>query len=251
MVLLPTDNNKLLMQLKGPYVIKEKINRFDYRIDVNGKERVYHANLLRMYIERGKESCDNALDAAITAGLAEFAEQVCVSVIEETDLYEVEHSETWESHVNTLRALLLKLREASLTAKPSKCKLGYIHLPFLGHRVGRGMLSPDPGKVASIKECSAPTTKKQVRSFLGLVGYYRKFIPNFNTIASVLTDMTKKGAPCKVVWSPSADLAFKSLISALCKRPILRLPDFDRDFILRTDASEFGLGAVCCKNMRE
>ena len=56
--------------------------------------------------------------------------------------------------------------------------------------------------------------------------------------------MTKKGAPCKVVWSPSADLAFKSLISALCKRPILRLPDFDSDFILRTDASEFGLGAV-------
>ena len=56
--------------------------------------------------------------------------------------------------------------------------------------------------------------------------------------------MTKKGAPCKVVWSPLADLAFKSLISALCKRPNSRLPDFDRDFTLRTDASEFGLGAV-------
>ena len=65
LVLLPTDNNKLLMQLKGPYVIKEKINKFDYRIDVNGKERVYHANLLRRYIERGMESCDNALDAEL------------------------------------------------------------------------------------------------------------------------------------------------------------------------------------------
>ena len=94
LVLLLTDNNKLLMQLKGPYVIKEKINKFDYRIDVNGKERVYHANLLRRYNERGMESCDNALDAGITAGLAEFAEQVCVSVIEETDLYEEDHSET-------------------------------------------------------------------------------------------------------------------------------------------------------------
>ena len=57
----------------------------------------------------------------------------------------LEHSETWESHVNSLRALLLKLREASLTAKLSKCKLGYFYLPFLGHRVSRGMLSPDPG----------------------------------------------------------------------------------------------------------
>ena len=94
LVLLPTDDNKLLMQLKGPYVIKEKINKFDYRIDVSGKERVYHANLLRRYIERGKESCDNALDAEITAGLAEFAEQICVSVIEETDLYGADHSET-------------------------------------------------------------------------------------------------------------------------------------------------------------
>ena len=94
LVLLPTDNNKLLMQLKGPFVIKEKKNKFDYRIDVNGKERVYHANLLRRYIERSKESCDNALDAEITAGLTEFAEQVCVSVIEETDLYEADHLET-------------------------------------------------------------------------------------------------------------------------------------------------------------
>ena len=65
LVLLPTDNNKLLMQLKGPYVIKEKINKFDYRIDFNGKERVYHANLLRRYIERDKESCDNALDGKL------------------------------------------------------------------------------------------------------------------------------------------------------------------------------------------
>ena len=80
----------------------------------------------------------------------------------------LEHSETWKSHVNTLRALFLKLREASLTAKPSKCKLGYFHLPFLGHRVGRGMLSPDPGKIEGIKECTPPTTKKTSPVLFGL-----------------------------------------------------------------------------------
>ena len=76
------------------------------------------------------------------------------------------------------------------------------------------------------------------------MGYYRKFIPNFSTIAAVLTDMTKKGAPSKVTWSSAAEVAFKSLIGSLCNRPILCLPDFDLDFILRTDASDFGLGAV-------
>ena len=91
LLLPPTHNNKLLVQLKGPYVIKEKISKFDYRIHVNGKERVFHANLIRRYIERGMESCDNSEDAEITAGLVEFAEQACTFAFNETDLCAEDH----------------------------------------------------------------------------------------------------------------------------------------------------------------
>lgn len=154
------------------------------------------------------------------------------------------HSELWEDHLNMLREVFMRLREAGLTVKPSKCVLGYFQLPFLGHVVGHGQISPDPSKIQSIRECSRPSSKKQVRSFLGLVGYYRKFIPHFSTVAAVLSDMTRKGAPSKVSWSPAAETAFKSLIDSLCKKPILCLPDLNTDFILRTDASNFGIGAV-------
>ena len=99
-------------------------------------------------------------------------------------------------------------------------------------------------KINKIKDAEEPTTKKQVRSFLGLANYYRKFIPNFATIAAPLTDLTKKGMPNKVVWGPAQERAFKTLRDLLTSSPILRLPDLSRQFILRTDASDIGVGAV-------
>lgn len=83
-----------------------------------------------------------------------------------------------------------------------------------------------------------------MRSFLGLAGFYRKFIPNFATIAAPLSDLTKKGQPNKVNWGSSQELAFSTLKRLLCDFPILKLPDLDQEFTLRTDASENGLGAV-------
>ena len=485
LVLLPTDHNKLLMQYKGPYTVQSKLNRFDYKVDVKGKEKIYHVNLLRRYIEREHNShervSDDRTDQLENGGV--FTEVVCVSAIEESDLVEeeieteqmkddgsdfhvtgkeeftveiprlvaketiddvqinpelnqeqqkqlkglvsefpdvltdlpgrtnvIEHeiklvsddpvrsrpyavphalrdtikteidsmlkmgiiepvespyaspivivkkkdgtnrfcidyrkvnrvtqfdaepignqeeifarlskgkffskldltkgywqipvkkssqvvtafisseglyafkfmpfglvnagatfcrmmrivlrgllnvenfvddilgyNETWPGHLQTLRQVLVRIRESGLTVKPSKCVLGYFQLPFLGHVVGNGQISPDPSKIESIKECARPTSKKQIRSFLGLVGYYRKFIPNFSSVAAVLTDMTRRGAPSKVQWSPAAEVACRSLIGSLCKKPILCLPDLDSDFIVRTDASNFGIGAV-------
>ena len=149
----------------------------------------------------------------------------------------LEYTQTWSGHLDVLRAYFLRLREASLNVKPSKCIMGFFQLPFLGHTVGKGLISPDPGKIECIKECSRPTTKKQVRSFLGLVRYYRKFIPNFSTIAAV--------------WSSAAGIVFRSFINSLCNKPILCLPNFELDFVLRTDASDFGLGAVLLQEHEE
>jgi len=99
-------------------------------------------------------------------------------------------------------------------------------------------------KVKAIRDFGRPVTKTDVRAFLGLGGYYRRFINNFAEVASPLSDLTKKSAPEKVVWSASCEEAFTSLKSALCSGPVLYNPDFRKDFVLQTDASERGIGAV-------
>ena len=141
-------------------------------------------------------------------------------------------------------ALLKKLRKANLTAKPSKCFIGMNSIEFLGHEIGKGTLSPQQNKVDKIRNAPKPSTKKQMCSFLGLSGYYRKFIPNYASIAAPLTDATKRNEPNQITWTESRQLAFDKLKSCLTKSPILTLPDLNKQFVLRTDASDSGLGAV-------
>ena len=154
------------------------------------------------------------------------------------------HTKTLEEHVTTLRELFGRLRNANLTARPSKCEIGCRSLQYLGHTVSNGEIKPNMDKVCQILDAPRPETKKQVRSFLGLVGYYRKFIPNFGAIASPLSDTTKKGLPNKVKWDDPQEQAFESLKRSLTSSPILGLPDFQKPFILRTDASDKGIGAI-------
>uniref|UniRef100_A0A9J8BMN8 Gypsy retrotransposon integrase-like protein 1 n=1 Tax=Cyprinus carpio carpio TaxID=630221 RepID=A0A9J8BMN8_CYPCA len=108
------------------------------------------------------------------------------------------HSEAWEDHLERLRKVLSELRLAGLTANPRKCHLALTKAKYLGYRVGRGLIRPQEKKVAAILSAPRPTTKTQVRAFLGLAGYYRCFIPNFSSLASPLTDLTRKGQPEKV-----------------------------------------------------
>ena len=153
-------------------------------------------------------------------------------------------TETQERHLECLRAVFARLTEVSLAAKPSKCHLGFADLDYLGHRVGQGRVTPDEDKMAKIRNAAQPTTKKQVRSFLGLVGFYRRFVPNFSEIALPLTEATRDRAPSKVVWSEQCERAFIVLKRKLCAQPVCTLPDFSRTFVLRTDASDSGLGAI-------
>ncbi|XP_041467568.1 uncharacterized protein LOC121417899 [Lytechinus variegatus] len=161
------------------------------------------------------------------------------------------YSETWEGHVRALVQVFTRLAEAGLTAKPSKCQIGFQSLDFLGHVVGEGTLRPDPAKLDQILHATPPTTKKEVRAFLGLAGYYRKFIPNFATIAAPLTDLTKKNGPNKVEWGPIEERAFQTLKSRLTSSPILHLPNQDEPYILATDASDVGIGAVLMQRVGE
>ena len=154
------------------------------------------------------------------------------------------YSQTWAEHLQHLKTALTLLREKGLTAKISKCKFARETVDFLGHVVGGGQLRPQQAKVQAIANIPAPTTKKQLQSFLGSTGYYRKFIANYSTIAADLSDLTRKAEPNKLVWRPAHQEAFLKLKQALMEAPVLTAPDPNLPYVLSTDASGVGIGAV-------
>jgi hypothetical protein len=102
------------------------------------------------------------------------------------------HTEIWEEHILCFGALLERLRSGRLSAKSSECYVGFTFLEFLGHLVGDGVMKPNTEELEAIKNAPCHDTKKKVRSFLGLIGYYCKYVPNFATIVCPLTELTKK-----------------------------------------------------------
>ena len=154
------------------------------------------------------------------------------------------HTSTYEEHIQLLKEVFKRLRAAGLTARPSKCFIAFFEVEFLGHVVGRGQVKPRPAKIEAVQKANRPETKSQLRSYLGLTGYYRAYIPNYAIIAAPLTDKTKKGEPNKIRWGESQEIAFESLKNKLVNSPILHLPDLTKPFILRTDASDIGMAAV-------
>ncbi|XP_043212021.1 uncharacterized protein LOC122376289 [Amphibalanus amphitrite] len=154
------------------------------------------------------------------------------------------HTKTWEEHVSTLNVLLHRMQEAELTARPSKCVIGMACVEFVGHRIGRGVVTAIEDNVSRILEAPKPRTKTELRSFLGLANFYRNYIPDFAAVAVPLTDLTRKGSPRVLQWGAAQDKAFDGLKGLLASRPILRLPEMDKQFVLRTDASDKGIGAV-------
>ncbi|TKS65328.1 Retrovirus-related Pol polyprotein from transposon 17.6 [Collichthys lucidus] len=153
-------------------------------------------------------------------------------------------SQSWEMHKVHLQQVLQKLQAAGLTINPHKCAVAQREVEYLGYIIGFGQIKPQLGKVEAIKSFPVPTTKRKLRGFLGLVGWYRKFVPHFADRAVVLNDLTKASAPSRVHWTDKCDRAFRDLKEAICTYPVLQSPDFEKPFILQTDASGVGLGAV-------
>lgn len=149
-----------------------------------------------------------------------------------------------EEHLECLQCVLQRLRRFNLRARPSKCKIAMSVTNFVGHKVGSQTIQPKEILVQAVDRFPAPETKKQVRSFLGLVGYYRKFIPNFSERALALTDLTKGNCSTKVKWSDQCEVSFQDLKEALKGRPLLVPPNWEKEFVLQVDASQRGLGAI-------
>ncbi|XP_071818156.1 uncharacterized protein [Apostichopus japonicus] len=153
-------------------------------------------------------------------------------------------SKTWKEHLCHLEAVFNRLEKSGLAVKPDKCRIGEPTVPYLGYVIGSGEVRPEECKVEAIINWPTPLTKTDVRSFLGLTGYYRKLIPDFSQIASPLTDLTKKSKPTVIEWTEGCEQAFLSLKKLITCKPVLKSPDFEKDFILQCDASERGIGSV-------
>jgi hypothetical protein len=158
------------------------------------------------------------------------------------------YSKTPEEHMVHLREVLTRLRQHQLFIKLSKCEFSKPELRFLGHVVGRNGISVDPQKTVAVREFPRPCTVSELRSFLGMANYFRRFVPHFSTLVAPLTGLLagqSKNAPLTdAQWTSQCGLAFARVKQALTSPDTLVMPDFTKPFVVTTDASDYGLGAV-------
>ena len=151
-------------------------------------------------------------------------------------------STTLEQHLDRLAQVLDRLQRANLKLKPSKCALMQTEVTFLGHKVSVAGIATDPEKIRLIADWPTPQNLKQLRGFLGLTSYYRRFIESYSNIAAPLNAMTRKGQ--SFIWTEESQTAFQKLKDAMSSPPVLAMPDNDGQMILDTDASDVAIGAV-------
>ena len=151
-------------------------------------------------------------------------------------------SDTWEEHMAALRALFERLAEFGLTVNLVKSEFGKATVQFLGYVVGQGQVLPVTAKVQTICDFKAPTDKKGLMRFLGMIGFYRRFCCNFSDVVAPLTNLL--GDRVKFTWTPVCQDAFDKVKRILMDSPVLMAPDFDKSFKLYCDASDVGIGSV-------
>jgi hypothetical protein len=151
-------------------------------------------------------------------------------------------SKNEEEHAEHLRLVLEKLREHQLYAKFSKCEFWLSEVTYLGHVISKDGIAVNPERVHAILDWTPPKNVKQVRSFLGLASYCRRFVENFSKIAKPLTDLLHKGV--KFDWTEKCQDSFQTLKDKLTSAPVLAPPDTRKDFVIYCDASRQGLGCV-------
>ena len=150
-------------------------------------------------------------------------------------------SKTPQEHLSHICMVFEKLKSANLSMKKSKCNFFSKEIQYLGHILSTTGIQPLPSKTHAIQHMNPPTTPKQVRAFLGLVGYYRKFIKGFAKIAKLLTLLTRQQVKCD--WTPEHQEAFIHLKEAIVQAPILHYPNPNKTYIVYTDASDDACGA--------
>ncbi|KAL5560227.1 hypothetical protein UlMin_036438 [Ulmus minor] len=168
----------------------------------------------------------------------EYLDKFVIVFIDDILIY----SRSRDEHAEHLRVTLQTLKEHRLYAKFSKCEFWLDRVQFLGHVISKEGITVDPVKIEAVSKWSAPTSVTEIRSFLGLAGYYRRFVEGFSSLAAPLTALTKKDK--KFEWTDKCERSFQELKQRLTSAPILVLPSEDEEFAVYCDASKIGLGAV-------
>jgi hypothetical protein len=168
----------------------------------------------------------------------EYLDKFVVVYLDDIVIY----SSTLEEHVEHLKKVFAKLREHKLFVKLEKCSFAQEKIKFLGHIIQQGCIRMDQDKVKAIEEWQPPSNVSELRSFLGLANYYRRFVKGYSKIASPLTELLKKGRIYN--WSEECQRAFMELKEAMSKDPVLALPDIGKPFEIQTDASDYALSGV-------
>ncbi|KAL2923900.1 Retrovirus-related Pol polyprotein from transposon 17.6 [Bienertia sinuspersici] len=170
--------------------------------------------------------------------LYEYLDRFCVVYLDDIVVY----SQTLDDHVQHLRMVFDKLREHELYIKKEKCEFAQTEIMFLGHKISNGRVRMDEKKVQAILNWEEPKSVHELRSFLGLANYYRKFIKGYSDKVSPLTELLKKGE--KWQWTERCRESFDNLKAAISSEPVLKLPEFDKPFEVHTDASGRAIGGV-------
>ncbi|GFW48590.1 retrovirus-related Pol polyprotein from transposon 297 [Trichonephila clavipes] len=281
LVLATSRANKLAVQWIGSEIILNKISKTNYLVEIPGRRetsQIYHINMLKPYYKRPEhvnviindETKNSLADQELEIPYLEYNSLVYdfEDVIQASELNKHLH----DLQMDRLRELLNKyskcfsnnpdltnlvehkiqlvsdqprIKRPKLTIKPSKRKFAQQNVKFLGHIVGQGFRTPSEVKVQAVLEFPTPRTKTQIRAFLGLAGYYQNHINLFSVIAAPLTDALKgRAKKGEIKWTTEGEDVFREQKGKQTNKPVLYAPNFGREFIVQTDASNAGMGAV-------
>ena len=186
----------------------------------------------------GLTSSPSTFERLMELILAGLRFETCLIYLDDIIVY----GKTFEEELKRLEEVFVRFRSSGLKLKPSKCVLFHKRVMYLGHIVSESGIATDPGKIERVCEWPIPENVTEIKSFLGLAGYYRRFVLNFAQVARPLHKLTE--ANVEFVWTPECQSSFQTLKTLLSTAPVLAYPDFTAEFILYTDASNHGIGAV-------
>jgi hypothetical protein len=191
----------------------------------------------------GLKNSPSSFQRLINHVLRDYINKICVVYLDDILIF----SSSIDEHLVSIQKILQKLRESNLKIQIDKCNFAELSTNYLGHIITEGGIKPDPSKIDTIKNIPLPKSQKDIRSFLGITGYYRKFVKDYSKVAYPLIKYLKKNS--KVNQNDKDFIeSFEKLKTLLMSEPILKNPDFSKKFTLTTDASNFALGAVLSQN---
>uniref|UniRef100_A0ABD2WDM0 RNA-directed DNA polymerase n=1 Tax=Trichogramma kaykai TaxID=54128 RepID=A0ABD2WDM0_9HYME len=199
-----------------------------------GPNGVYQFKRLAMGMKAGPSVFSRAMSLAL-AGLHGTELEIYLDDV-------MVHGETIDEHNTRFKRMLDRFKAVNMSIEPMKCQMLKKEARVLGHIVGAGQIKMDTEKIAAMRDYPVPTDRKKLKQFLGLTGYYRKFIKNYASIARPLQQLL--GKTIKYEWSEAQKHAFEELKKRMCDFPVLRAPDMSQPLILTTDASEFAVFAI-------